>query len=428
MGTRTRFAPSPTGKLHTGGARCALFNFLYARATGGAFVLRIEDTDLKRSEKRFLDDIIDGMRWLGLDWDEGPHRQSEALDVYAARARELLERGLAFPDPDGTPAIYFRAPAERVHWYDMVHGKVEFDNALLEPMVIMKSDGTPTYNFACVVDDLRHGITHVIRGDDHISNTPKQLAVYSALDAKPPKFAHIPLILGPDKKRLSKRHGAKAVTEYRDEGILSEALFNFLALLSWSAGDDRELMSRKEIMKKFSLKRVRATPAVFDHEKLLWLNMQYIKRLSEDDLARRLAEYAPAVAAEDGGERLLRGLARLYRVRLRRLSDIREAAAFFFGPPRYDEGALRRHIPDAAAADRLRELGARLERITDWSEAEIDRVVRAFAEERKLDARALIHPARVAVTGGEASPGLFEVMALLGREKVVSRLKNAPRP
>jgi len=426
MTTRVRFAPSPTGSLHVGGARCALFNYLYARATGGIFILRIEDTDIKRSSRVHIEEILEALRWLGIEWDEGPYFQSEALKHYRNTAQRLIDEGKAYPDPEGSPAVYFRVPPETVKWHDLIHGETTFDNSLLEDLVIMKSDGTPTYNFACVVDDLRMRITHVIRGDDHIPNTPKQLALYAALGEKPPKFAHIPLILGPDRKRLSKRHGAKAVTEYRDEGILPAALFNFLALLSWSPGGDREIMSKKEIIKKFSLKRVKATPAVFDYEKLLWMNQQYIKMLDEGDLARMLREFVPEEWARGKEESFWAGLARLYRVRLKRLSDIKDAAYFFFCDVRYDEEALRSHIPDRKVAGMLVLLSEQLAHVEEWRREEIERVVRGFAEAEGLAAKEVIHPARVALTGRTASPGLFDVMELLGKETCLKRLKEVP--
>ncbi|RKY14445.1 MAG: glutamate--tRNA ligase, partial [Planctomycetota bacterium] len=392
MSVRVRFAPSPTGRLHVGGARCALFNYLYARMTGGVFILRIEDTDQKRSSKVYLEDILDGLRWLGVDWDEGPYFQSESLKQYRTAAQRLIDEGRAYPDPKGSPAIYFRVEPVEVKWNDLIHGEISFDNALLEDFVIIKSDGTPTYNFACVVDDLRHRITCVIRGDDHISNTPKQLALYAALGERPPKFAHIPLILGRDKKRLSKRHGAKAVLEYRDEGILPDALFNFLALLSWSPGGDREIMTRKEIIKKFSLKRVKKTPAIFDYEKLLWMNQQYIKALDEERLAALLVEYLPDTVKARGKD-FISGLARLYRVRIKKLSEIVEAADFLITEKvRYDAEAMRRFVADGEKRKMLADVAALLERLGRWEHKEIEKVVRGYAKEQGFEAKDVIHP------------------------------------
>lgn len=426
MGVRVRFAPSPTGRLHVGGARCALFNYLYAKMTGGVFILRIEDTDKKRSSKAYLKDIVEGLRWLGIEWDEGPYFQSQAQKHYHTTAHRLIEENKAYPDPEGTPAIYFRVPPETVKWYDLVHGETVFDNSLLGDLVIIKSDGTPTYNFACVVDDIRHRITHVIRGDDHISNTPKQLALYAALGERPPKFAHIPLILGPDRKRLSKRHGAKAVLQYRDEGFLPEALFNFLALLSWSPGGNKEILSKKEIIKNFSIKRVKTTPAVFDYEKLLWMNQQYIKSLSHERLSEMLQDFVPEEWKRDKDEEFWRGLAYLYRVRLKRLSDIATAAEFFFCEPRYNRELLQKFIPDKEAKERLLTVAEQLKAIEDWKKEKIEDVVRGFAKSLGLKAKDLIHPIRVALTGRDASPGLFEIMELLGKETCIRRLKEVP--
>jgi len=427
MSVRVRFAPSPTGRLHVGGARCALFNYLYARMTGGTFILRVEDTDRRRSSKLYLEDILEGLRWLGVDWDEGPYFQSESLKQYRTAAQRLVDEGKAYPDPKGSPAVYFRVEPVEVKWNDIIHGEISFDNALLEDFVIIKSDGTPTYNFACVVDDLRHRITSVIRGDDHISNTPKQLALYAALGERPPKFAHIPLILGRDKKRLSKRHGAKAVLEYRDEGILPDALFNFLALLSWSPGGDREIMSKKEIIKKFSLKRVKKTPAIFDYEKLLWMNQQYIKALGGERLAALLAEYLPD-SVKARGDGFIRGLARLYRVRIKKLSEIVEAADFLISENvRYDAEALRRFVADDEKRKMLADIAALLEGLERWEHKEIEKVVRGYAKEQGLEAKDVIHPMRVALTGRAASPGLFEVMELLGRRTCIKRLRSVPR-
>ncbi|MCX7703965.1 MAG: glutamate--tRNA ligase [Planctomycetota bacterium] len=421
MSTRVRFAPSPTGRLHTGGARCALFNYLYARVTGGKFILRIEDTDVKRSSKNYLGDILDGLKWLGMEWDEGPYYQSERLAEYSAVAQRLIEEGLAYRDPEGSAAVYFKMPKVRVSWEDLIHGEISFDCSLLDDLVLIKSDGTPTYNFACVVDDVGLGVTHVIRGDDHISNTPKQIALYRALGKPQPKFAHIPLILGPDKKRLSKRHGAKSVLEYRDEGILSDALFNFLALLSWSPGDEREFMSRGEIIKKFSLKKVKKTAAVFDYEKLLWLNQQYLKRLGDEEAAEGFKRFLPSVERDSG---FWLEFARLYKVRVRKFSEIKEAADFFFGDVKYDESAVKEHLFGEDKKNLLGGLFRRLESLQVWEIKELERVVREYAESGGREAKEIIHPVRVALTGRTASPGLFEVMVLLGRQTVLERLKR----
>ena len=276
---KVRFAPSPTGYLHIGGARTALFNWLFARHNKGIFLLRIEDTDQQRSTEEATHAILDSMKWLGLDWDEGPHFQSQRLSIYKQYAEKLVAHGKAFYDTDeeGRKAIRFKMQDGVTEINDLIHGAITFDASLIEDFVILKADGFPTYNFACVVDDAEMGITHIIRGDDHISNTPKQIALYNAFGFKMPEFAHIPMILGEDGSRLSKRHGATSVTEYRDKGYLPHALVNFLALLGWSPGNDQEIISIQEMIEKFTLKRVNKTSAQFNNTKLDWMNGQYIK-------------------------------------------------------------------------------------------------------------------------------------------------------
>ncbi|MDP6685822.1 MAG: glutamate--tRNA ligase family protein, partial [Candidatus Omnitrophota bacterium] len=270
---RVRFAPSPTGNLHIGSARTALFNWLYARSQGGKFILRIEDTDKTRSNEEYLKEILSSLEWLGLEWDEGPYFQSKRQDIYHSYVEKLLTQGLAYKDGE---AVIFKVPHEKIKIYDVVHGEIEVDNSLIGELVLIKSDRTPTYNFACVIDDIDMKLTHIIRGDDHISNTNKQLALYKALGVKPPKFAHIPLILAPDKSRLSKRFGAVAISEYRQKGYLPQAMVNYLALLGWAPGDNREFMDTPQIVKRFSLKRVNKTGAEFDENKLRWLNGEHI--------------------------------------------------------------------------------------------------------------------------------------------------------
>ena len=280
---RVRFAPSPTGYLHIGSVRTALFNWLYARSQGGVFILRIEDTDQKRSSDVYMQEILTDLKWLGLNWDEGPYFQAKRFDIYRACAQNLLEKGLAYKDGE---AIIFKIPDEKIKIYDLVHGEIEVDNTLIDDLVLMKSDGSPAYNFACVVDDIEMQISHVIRGDDHISNTNKQVALYSALGVKPPKFAHIPLILGPDKAPLSKRFGAVSITDYRSMGYLSQAIVNYLSLLGWSPGDNKEFMSVSEIVKRFSLKRINKTGAEFNQDKLRWINGEHIRKLTLDEFVK----------------------------------------------------------------------------------------------------------------------------------------------
>jgi len=273
---RVRFAPSPTGYLHIGGARTCLFNWLYARAKGGSFVLRIEDTDQARSKKEYLEEILFSLKWLGLDWDE-LHYQSQRFDIYREVAKKLLDAGLAYKAEDGSGAVIFRMPQKSLEIDDMIHGKITFDTGLIKDQVLIKSDQSPTYNFACVVDDAAMQITHIIRGDDHISNTPKQVVLYEALGYPLPKFAHIPMILGAGGGRMSKRAGATAISEYRAMGFLSGALVNYLMLLGWSPGNNQEIIALKDAVAKFDIQDANKTAATFDMNKLLWLNSQYIK-------------------------------------------------------------------------------------------------------------------------------------------------------
>jgi glutamyl-tRNA synthetase len=471
---RVRFAPSPTGFLHVGGARTALFNWLYARRHGGVFVLRIEDTDVERSSADMVTGILNGLRWLGLDWDEGPetggphapyfqmqrqhrHREAAARLVDQGRAyycfcspdrlreeREKAEaRGEAWQYDrrclsldaarvgqlvaEGAPrAIRFKVPAGRTAFDDAVHGPIEVDSANIDDFVIVRSDGNPIYHLSVVVDDVDMGITLVIRGDDHISNTPKHVLLFTALDAPVPRFAHVPLILGADKKRLSKRHGATSVDEYRTQGYLPAAMVNFLALLGWSPGDDRELMSRAELIESFTLEGISGGDAVFNAEKLDWMNGQYIGRMSPAELAlavRPLLGAAglaghPIVADESMLERLLE----LLRPRARRLTDFVEQAAPLLNDPAEYEPAADKHLSVPGLADHLDALAMALRTVEPFAENTVEAALRAVASERNVKAGALIHATRVAVTGRTASPGLFEVLVLIGRERTLARL------
>ena len=430
---RLRFAPSPTGYLHVGGARTALFNWLYARRHGGVFILRIEDTDVERSSAEMVTGILDGLRWLGMDWDEGPdvggphapYFQSQRLDRYRAAARQLLASGQAFEDGG---AIRFRVPAGSTTFADSVHGPIAFDNEHIEPFVILRSDTHPTYHLSVVVDDIDMAVTHVVRGDDHISNTPKQVLLYQAFGQPTPAFAHVPLIMGPDKKRLSKRHGATSVMEYEKQGYLPEAMFNFLALLGWGTGSDDEVFTREDLIARFSLEGISGGNAVFNTEKLDWFNHQHLLRLSDDALVARvrpaLGEECPWRAAFDAADRswLSRVLA-LLRPRARKLTDFAEQLApFFVDPATYDAEGVKRHLagPDIPAhLEALREAFASAQA---FDEATLEQALRALAAERGIKAGALIHGARLAVTGRMVSPGLFEMLVLIGRDSVPGRL------
>jgi glutamyl-tRNA synthetase len=475
---RVRFAPSPTGYLHVGGARTALFNWLFARRHGGVFVLRIEDTDLERSSAEMIDGILDGMRWLGLDWDEGPlaggphapYFQSERLDRHRALAERLLREGHAYPcfcTPEEIAArraavesreggwkydracasltsdevaareragmaraIRFRVPDGVTRFEDLVHGPIEFDGANIEDFVILRSDGHPTYHLSVVADDIDMAITHVVRGDDHISNTPKHILLFRAAGAPLPQFAHVPLILGPDKKRLSKRHGATSVTEYERQGILPEAMVNFLALLGWSPGGDRELLTRSELIHAFALDGISGGNAVFNPEKLDWFNQQHIQRLAPVELARRVQ---PAFAAAGlWRDDLLTDrhawfftVLELFRPRVMRLDDFAAQARFLFVDRiEYDDAAVAKHLT-ADMAEHVAAIDAALQALATFDAASIEAALRSTAEARGVKAARLIHAVRVAVTGTSVSPGLFEVLALLSRERVHMRLVAA---
>lgn len=423
---RVRFAPSPTGFLHVGGARTALFNWLFARHHKGTFILRIEDTDRTRSTDEAIDQIIASMRWLGLDWDEF-YRQTDRVEIHRRAAAELLRRGAAY-EADG--AVWFRVPKDGVTVVeDQLAGQVQFQNRELKDLVILRSDGTPTYNFACVVDDRDMGITHVIRGDEHLNNTPKQLLLYRALGWDPPIFAHIPLILGPDKTKLAKRHGALSVLEYRRRGILPEALVNFLARLGWSHGD-QEVFTRDELIAFFDLDDVGTSAAVFDEQKLLWLNHEWLRRIDLPRLAAFLAEFVvvegvatPDAVAALGEARLLRA-AELLRDRSRTLVEMAQSARFLFPGevplPEDDRGLFTPELAPALA--RLAEVVAA---VTDPSPAALEAAVRGALAALGLPLKAVALPMRIAVTGSRVGPGLFDVLALAGPEIVAARLRAA---
>ncbi len=423
---RVRFAPSPTGYLHVGGARTALFNWLFARHHGGTFILRIEDTDRTRSTEEAIVQIQESLRWLGLDWDEY-YRQTERFERHREVAEVLRRKGVAY---ESEGALWFKAPVTGTTAVeDLILGRVEFANSEFKDFVILRSDGTPTYNFACVVDDHDMGMTHVIRGDEHMNNTPKQLWIYGALGWDPPAFAHIPLILGPDRTKLSKRHGAVSVLEYRRRGFLPEALVNFLARLGWSRGD-QEIFTREELIRHFDLDGVRSSAAVFDEAKLLWLNHEWLKRTDPERLADLLAEYIvqegvatrEAVAAL-GRERLMRA-AELLRERNRTLVDMAHAARFLFPGeiPIPDEA---KDLFRAELAGPLEEIAKALEALEDFSPEGVESCIRGKLQELGLKLRDVALPIRVAVSGRKVGPGLFDLLSLAGKEITVSRLRSA---
>lgn len=488
MAPRVRFAPSPTGFLHVGGARTALFNWLFARRYGGVFVLRIEDTDTERSSVEMVEGILDGMRWLGLDWDEGPkiggphapYFQSGRLERHRLLAEQFVRQGRAYYcycTPDeldlkrqvaerkgdgwkydrtctrlsasevvarenvGTPrAVRFRVPDGGIRFDDLVHGPIEVDGAHIEDFVILRSDGQPTYHLSVVSDDIDMAITHVVRGDDHISNTPKQILLYQAAGADLPEFAHVPLILGSDRKRLSKRHGATSVMEYARQGYLPEAMVNFLALLGWSAAsqglEDRELFSRDELVHAFTLEGISGGNAVFNPEKLDWFNQQHIMRLAPDDLARRVKPWFEAAGLWYGDLLANRhawffAVLELFKSRAKRLGDFVAQSHFLFvdglEDDDYDAQAVEKYLSAEGIGDHLTALAAVLNALPNFDAVSTEAALRNTAEARGVKAASFIHAVRVAVTGKAVSPGLFDVLVLLGRERVHKRLLAAAR-
>ena len=466
---RLRFAPSPTGYLHVGGARTALFNWLLARRAGGAFVLRVEDTDRDRSRPEHVDAIFGGLSWLGIDWDEGPVFQADGLARHRLDAERLLDAGRAYRDftaredferardaavaagtgtvarlaremaaavsPEesrrraeaGEPfAVRFLAPPGTTAWHDLVHGRMRFDNDEIDDFVILRSDGTPTYNLAVVSDDAAMSISHVVRGDDHISNTPKQILLYEALDAPVPAFGHLPLILGPDGKRLSKRHGARAVEAFAAEGVLPDAMVNFLALLGWSPGTDEELLSRDDLIERFSLERVLKKGAVFDAAKLLWMNGQHIARMEVGQVvaALRGALGGGAIPLDDAAfERMAVALA----PRSRTFVEMARLARPYVAPlDGYDAKAARKGwYRDRAGTVEL--LRAVLDRLggAAWEAEPLEAALRGLAAERGVGAGKVFQPLRLALTGVAASPGIFDVLLILGRERSLGRVERA---
>jgi glutamyl-tRNA synthetase len=467
--TRVRFAPSPTGYLHVGGARTALYNWLFARHKGGVFILRIEDTDADRSKPELTTAILEGLEWLGLTWDEGPFHQSERLDRYRALAAELVRAGQAYPcfctpeeiqqkraratggrpwkydgtcrdlpeaerqkrmDEGAPHAVRFRVPDVGVtDFEDEVFGRIRIENQELEDFVLLRSDGQPTYHLSVVCDDVDMRITHVIRGADHLSNTPKQILLYRALGAALPVFAHLPLILGPDKQRLSKRHGATSVGAYRDQGILPEALVNFLALLGWTPPGGEEILSREAMVQQFELSAVSKSNAVFDPEKLVWMNSQYLRTLSLD----RLVPLVEAELKSAGIDSRIastpdkfRETVALLQPRMRTLKDFSLGGrAFFTDNFEYAEEAQKKFWKDSSVPGLLCKLAEKLDKLDCFSAGKAEEALRSLADEAGVKAGLLINAARVALTGQAVAPGLFDVMSLLGKERTVERLRRA---
>ncbi len=459
---RVRFAPSPTGFLHIGGVRTALFNWLYARQQQGVFVLRIEDTDQDRSTDESIQAIIEGMKWVGLDWDEGPFRQTERMELYRSHAMQLLEQGKAYwcvckaeelearrkeaeakglsprydgrcrtlgiTNPSGDAALRFKAPQEgQIVVDDVIKGTITFDNSAADDLIILRSNGYPTYNFSVVVDDALMHITHVIRGDDHLTNTPRQIPIFQALGFPVPQFGHLPMILGSDKSRLSKRHGATSIMAYKDMGYLPEAMVNYLVRLGWSHGD-QELFTRQELIEKFSWKNVQSSPAVFNPEKLLWINAEYIKTTPPGQVAQALVPLLEQAGLQDQVKAVssewLAQLVVLVKERAKTLVEMVDWVRPYFGESALLEEEAARKFLTPAIAPVLGKLIARFEALPSFSKQVWEESFKKFVEEEGIKMGQIAQPVRVALTGRTASPGLFEVMEVLGRDRTLLRLRR----
>jgi glutamyl-tRNA synthetase len=411
MAVRVRMAPSPTGALHVGGVRTALFNWLFARHHGGEFLVRIENTDTSREVQGAVEHALESLAWLGLDWDREPTFQLDAMARCVETAQQLVAEGKAYEDEG---AIRFRMPDEGITaWDDVVKGRIEFPNAELEDLMLLRADGRPTYNFASPLEDVWDGITHVIRGDDHISNTPKQINIIEAMGAAPPVYAHVPNVLGTDGKKLSKRHGAQGVDELRELGYVAPALMNFLALLGWAPDGETTIMSKDELIERFDLDRVVKSAAAFDYEKLDWMNGVYLRQLSPEDYADTLVEFLGPV----WDEQMVRRVAPLVQEKIGRLGEFPEFAGFFFHDVEPDLRQLDAELLETARSE--------LAGLEPWRVDAIEAALRGLAERLELSPRKAFAPIRLAVTGSTVSPGLFESLEVLGREESLRRLSRA---
>lgn len=459
---RVRFAPSPTGFLHIGGVRSALFNWLYARQQKGVFILRIEDTDQSRSTDESIQAIIEGMKWVGLDWDEGPFRQTERMDLYRSHARQLLENGQAYwcvckaeelearrkeaekkglsprydgrcrnlgiTNPTGEAALRFKAPQEgQTVVDDLIKGKVVFENNVLDDLIILRSNGYPTYNFSVVIDDALMKISHVVRGDDHLTNTPRQVPIFQALGFPVPRFGHLPMILGSDKTRLSKRHGATSIMAYKEMGYLPDAMVNYLVRLGWSHGD-QEIFTRQELIEKFSWKNVQTSPAVFNPDKLLWMNAEYIKASLPSQVAQALVPLLEGAGLKDEVQAVsadwLAQLVVLVKERAKTLVEMVDWVRPYFGQSVTFDNEAAKKLLTPAMAPILGKLLARFESLSTFSKQEWEDSFKKFVEEEGMKMGQLAQPVRVALTGRTASPGLFEVMEVLGKDRTLFRLRK----
>lgn len=476
---RVRFAPSPTGELHIGGARTALFNWLFAKRHGGTFVLRVEDTDQARSTEKSVKGILDSMKWLGLDWDEGPevegefgpYFQSERKDLYLKEVNRLLEEGKAyrcyctkeeldaqrekareehraflynghcrkltveqeeaFQNEDRSYVIRIRTADEgKTVVHDLIRGDVEFDNSVIDDFIVLKSDGMPTYNFACVIDDASMKINYILRAEEHLSNTPKQIAVYKALGYELPNFAHVPMILAPDRSKLSKRHGATSVEEFKDQGYLPEGIINYIALLGWSPGDDREIMSTEEIISEFKLERIGKNASIYDVNKMTWINGHYLREMPY----QQLAEIAKSWFVKKGYlveelsperqvwyEQMIKAL----QDRAKTLVELVDAAEYFFiDVTDYEEKGVKKHFNESAIG-LLDKCVVELEKLSEFTVEATEKAYRVIAEDLGVSAGKIIHPTRLSITGRTMGPGLFDIMVLLGKDTVLKRMKEA---
>ena len=410
---RVRFAPSPTGELHVGGARTALYNWLLARREKGELVLRIEDTDRERSTPENVEQILDALRWLELDWDEGPHSQSERQPRHREAIAQLVQDGHAYEDEG---AVRLKVPEGSSTVNDAIRGEIVFDHSAIEDFVIARSDGSPLYNLAVAVDDLDMRITHVVRGEDHLSNTPRQLMILEALGADPPIYAHLPLLLGPDGKKLSKRHGAASVQELREAGYLPEAVRNYLALLGWGYDEATTFFTTEELIERFSLDRVSRNPAVFDEQKLRWMNGRYLRELDPDELTRRLEERL--------GRQGLGEAARLSQEKLQTLADFWPLAGFLVERRPIDEDAWAKVMRDGAP-ERLARAREALASAEPFDVATVEAALRAVVEELGVKPKEVFQPVRVAISGTTVSPGIFESVAALGKDEALARIDAA---
>lgn len=459
MEVRVRIAPSPTGALHVGGVHIALYNYLFAKKHKGKFLLRIEDTDKKRSKEEFIFSIIEGLKWLGLDYDEKICKQSERFSIYLKYANKLLEEGKAYycyctkqellsqkeeaiknkkpwkynrrcykltkKDKEKLKnrkkAIRFLIPDGEVSFTDLLHGKLTKHNKELEDFVIIKSDLSPSYNFACAIDDYEFKITHIIRGEDHITNTFKQILIYKTMNWSLPKFVHLPMILGEDRSKLSKRHGALSLLEYKQEGFLKETMINFLALLGWTPIEGREFYSLEELIELFSLEKLSKRPSIFDVKKLEWMNGEYINRLSDEEILKRICE----IMKIDTKKEYLLKVIHLLKPRMKKLTQIEELGDYFFHPPKeYDKNGIEKHFSEKQTLNWLEKVNEELAKLQTFTSIQIESTVRKVAEKLEIKAAKIIHPIRIAITGKTVGPSLFHLMEVVGKEEVVKRINK----